>query len=120
MDNNEFQQAVIAQLQMLNTRFDKVDIRLDSLDARLDKVESKLDKVESRLDKVESRLDKVESRLDKVDARLDNLESGQAAIRKDIARLDNRIDTLSSDIGNAMIRLTENVDKEIIKLKIVK
>ena len=113
MDNNEFQQAVIAQLQMLNTRFDKVDIRLDSLDARLDKVES-------RLDKVESRLDKVESRLDKVDARLDNLESGQAAIRKDIARLDNRIDTLSSDIGNAMIRLTENVDKEIIKLKIVK
>ena len=99
MDNSEFQQAVITQLQMLNTRFDKVDIRLDSLDARLDKVES---------------------RLDKVDARLDNLESGQAAIRKDIARLDNRIDTLSSDIGNAMIRLTENVDKEIIKLKIVK
>ena len=113
MDNNEFQQAVIAQLQMLGTRFDKVDARLDSLDTRLGKVES-------RLDKVEARLDKVDARLDKVDARLDSLESGQAAIRKDIARLDNRIDMLSSDIGNAMIRLTENVDKEIIKLKIVK
>ena len=48
------------------------------------------------------------------------LEEGQAAIRRDISRLDQKIDTLSSNVGDVMLKLTENVDKEIIKLKIVK
>lgn len=77
MDNHEFQQAVLAQLQMLNTR------------------------------------------LDHVDARLDRLEVGQTEIRQDIKRLDAKIDTLSADVGQAMVNLTDNVDKEI-RLKIIR
>ena len=67
-----------------------------------------------------NQLSAINSRLDKMDARLDRLEVGQTEIRKDIARLDTKIDTLSGDVGSAMAQLTENVDKEIIKLKIVK
>lgn len=48
------------------------------------------------------------------------LKVGQTEIRKDIANLDAKIDTLSGDVGSAMIRLTENIDKEVIKLKILK
>ena len=70
MDNHEFQQAVLAQLQMLNTR-------------------------------------------------LDRLEVGQTEIRQDIKRLDAKIDTLSADVGQAMVNLTDNVDKEI-RLKIIR
>jgi chromosome segregation ATPase len=48
--------------------------RLDSIDSRLDRVDLRLDGIESRLDRLDSRLDGVESRLttleDKVDKRL--------------------------------------------------
>lgn len=98
MDNHEFQQAVLAQLQMLNTRLDRVDARLDAMDTRFDAMDA---------------------RLDGMDARLDRLEAGQTEIRQDIKRLDTKIDTLSADVGQAMVNLTDNVDKEI-HLKIIR
>ena len=77
MENNEFQQAVLAQLQMLNTR------------------------------------------LDRMDDRLTRLEAGQADIRADIKRLDEKIDQLSTDVGSALVNLADNTDK-VIQLKILK
>ena len=81
---------------------------------------NQLSAINSRLDKMDARLDRMDERFDRMDARLDRLEVGQTEIRKDSARLDTKIDTLSGDVGSAMAQLTENVDKEIIKLKIVK
>ena len=96
---NELMQAIMNQLSAINSRLDKMDARLDRMDERFDRMDERFDRMETRLDR---------------------LEVGQTEIRKDIARLDTKIDTLSGDVGSAMAQLTENVDKEIIKLKIVK
>lgn len=99
MNENELLQAILNKLETIDTRLDGVDARLDKVDARLDRMDA---------------------RLDGMDTRLDRLEVGQTEIRRDIARLDQKIDTLSGDVGAAMVQLTENVDKEVIKLKILK
>ena len=41
-------------------------------------------------------------------------------LKSDVKHLDEKIDSLSEGVGEAMTRITENTDKEIIKLKILK
>ena len=69
---------------------------------------------------MENTLNKILDILHTMQGDIAALKVGQTEIRKDIANLDAKIDTLSGDVGSAMIRLTENIDKEVIKLKILK
>lgn len=89
MSNEEMMQAVLEQLANISGR-------LDSLEAGQKRLEGGLNEV----------------RRDIVD-----LRDGQTAIRRDITRLDRKIDTLSLDVGNALANVTDNVGDEIERLK---
>lgn len=52
-----------------------------------------------------------------INERLDRLEEGQKAIRRDVARVDRKIDRLSADVGDTLVYITENVGNEIDLLK---
>lgn len=52
-----------------------------------------------------------------INERLDRLEEGQKAIRRDVARVDRKIDRLSADVGDTLVYITENVGTEIDLLK---
>ena len=60
-------------LDVMNSKFEKLDKRLDCIDSRLDGIDNRLCTVESRLDAVENRLCTVESRLDNMDIRITRL-----------------------------------------------
>lgn len=52
-----------------------------------------------------------------INRRLDTLEEGQKAIRRDVARVDRKLDRLSADVGDTLVYVTENVDTEINQLR---
>lgn len=45
------------------------------------------------------------------------IDDGLKEVRRDITRLDRKIDTLSLDVGNALANVTDNVGDEIERLK---
>ena len=49
--------------------------------------------------------------------RLDTLEEGQKAIRRDVARVDRKIDRLSADVGDTLVYVTDSVGSELEMLK---
>ncbi|MBI1867826.1 MAG: hypothetical protein HYS06_05975 [Methylocystis sp.] len=59
---------VMAAIQGIGSRLDKMETGLDKIETRLDKIGTRLDKMEARLDKVESRLEKIETRVGEIDA----------------------------------------------------
>ncbi len=68
------------------------------MDVRFDKVENRLDRVESSIDKVEGRLGRVENRLDRVESEVSALKVGQVEIRKDITRLEKRMEDIYGNV----------------------
>lgn len=54
--------AILAELQGMNARFDRIEARLGRIETRLDGMETRLTGVETRLTRVEERLDAVEMR----------------------------------------------------------
>lgn len=70
-----------------------LDEKLDEkLDKRLNPINGRLDSMEGRLDKLESRLDSMEGRLTKLEEDVASLKTGQMEIRKELYRLDRRIE----------------------------
>jgi len=52
-----------------------------------------------------------------LDERLDELEHGQTSIRRDIARVERKIDRLSNDVGDTLAIITEATDYELSKIR---
>ena len=48
---------------------------------------------------------------------VEELKDGQKAIKRDIARVERKIDRLSNDIGDTMAIITETTDYELSKLR---
>lgn len=48
---------------------------------------------------------------------VEDLKEGQKAIRRDIARVDRKLDRLSNDVGDILAIVTEATDYEISKLR---
>jgi len=58
-------------------------------------------------------LDKLNELTDSVEG----LKDGQKAIKRDIARVERKIDRLSNDVGDTMAIITETTDYELAKLR---
>ena len=58
-------------------------------------------------------LDKLNELTDSVEG----LKDGQKAIKRDIARVERKIDRLSNDVGDTMAIITETTDYELTKLR---
>lgn len=52
-----------------------------------------------------------------INRRLDTLEDGQKEIRRDVAKVDKKIDHLSSDVGQVLANVTDSVGAELKILK---
>lgn len=74
----KFENLVIQKFEEMDKRFDRIDMRFDGIDERLDGMDKRFDRVELRLEKCESEISA--------------LKVGQNEMRKDIRRLEKKID----------------------------
>lgn len=58
-------------------------------------------------------LDKLTEMSDSVE----DLKDGQKAIKRDVARVERKIDRLSNDVGDTLAIITEATDNELSKLR---
>ena len=93
-------------LDVMNSKFEKLDKRLDCIDSRLDGIDNRLSIVESRLDAVENRLCTVESRLDNMDIRITRLAADNNEAHEKI------FEELQKQ-GNILTRLEEEFGSKI-------
>lgn len=64
-----------------------------------------------------SKLESIDGELKAVNNRLDTLEEGQKAIRRDVARIDRKLDRLANDVGDTLAIIPETTDYELSKLR---
>ncbi len=81
----KFENLVIQKFEEMDKRFDRIDDRFDSIDMRLDGMDKRFDGMDKRFDRMELRLEKCESEMSA-------LKVGQNEMRKDIRRLEKKID----------------------------
>ena len=48
---------------------------------------------------------------------IEDLKEGQKAIRRDVARIDRKIDRLANDVGDTLAIITEATDRELDRLR---
>lgn len=48
---------------------------------------------------------------------IEELKDGQKAIKRDVARVERKIDRLSNDVGDTLAIITETTDYELSKLR---
>lgn len=76
----------------------------DRLSESMNQIHRSIDGIHSRLEQIDVRL----NCLEQMDERLEGLEHGQTAIRRDVARVDRKIDRLSIDLGEILPNITDN------------
>ena len=69
------------------------------------------------LGEVEARLTAVDAELKNMGDRLDGLEAGQEALRRDVARIERKIDRQGNDIADTLYYITQSVDDELRKAR---
>ena len=68
-----------------------------------------------QLDKMDARLTAVDAELKNMGDRLDGLEAGQEALRRDVARMERKIDRQGNDIADTLYYITQSVDDGVFK-----
>ena len=81
----------------------------------LGRINDAMQKMYSRLDNIDVRLDGMDARLDRMEERLDTLERGQTSIRRDIARVDRKVENLSLDLSYVLPNITDNASMKAAK-----
>lgn len=79
-------------LDVMNSRFEKVDKRLDKIDDRLDGIDDRLDGIDDRLDNMDIRITRIDS---------DNKEAHEK-IFEELQKQGNTLTRLESDYGNKL------------------
>ena len=62
-------------------------------------------------------LDKMEARLTAVDAELKNMGDRLDGLRRDVARIERKIDRQGNDIADTLYYITQSVDDELRKAR---
>ena len=88
MNNKEITLQTI--LDVMNSRFEKIDTRLDGIDA-------KLNGIDDRLDSIDNRLDNMDIRITRIDA--DNKEAHEK-ILEELQKQGNALTKLEVEYGN--------------------
>ena len=115
----------------MRTDIKEVHHRLDTLEAGQNDMRADMKEVNRRLDFLENGQKEANRRLDTLEAgqndmradmkevhrRLDTLEEGQKTIRRDVARVERKVDRLGNDVGDTLAIVTEATDYEISKLR---
>ena len=112
MENKEITLQTV--LDVMNSKFEKIDKRLDGIDNRLDGIDDRLDGIDNRLDGIDDRLDGIDDRLDNMDIRItrmdvDNKEAHEK-ILEELQKQGNTLTRLESEFGNKIAILFDAND----------
>jgi len=134
MENQEFQELVIAHFKEVSKNFGNLNHKFDQIDQRFDQIDHKFDQIDHKFDQIEKRLDQIDQRLDHLDGRLNSVEE---LIRQHHEELEevatqieqsvvsqvsfqtetrNTLEKMQYDI-NYLVRKTSTHDDDIIQLK---
>lgn len=91
--------AIREGLQVLDAKFDGMNLRLTKLEGQVARMDERLERVEHRLDRVEQRLERVEQRLDKMDEQLDRMEDQGSQNAERLAHIQSSITYLAQKAG---------------------
>ena len=94
-------------LDVMNSKFEKVDKRLDCIDSRLNGIDNRLDGIDDRLDGIDDRLDNMDIRITRMDA--DNKEAHEK-ILEELQKQGNTLTRLESEFGNKIAILFDAND----------
>lgn len=88
MENKEISLQTV--LDVMNSRFEKVDKRLDKIDVRLDGIDDRLDGIDDRLDNMDIRITRLDA---------DNKEAHEK-ILEELQKQGNTLTRLETDYGS--------------------
>lgn len=131
MNENEMLQTILSEIKSMNGEIASINKRLDGLEAGQKDMHAEMKEVNRRLDSLEDGQKEANRRLDTLEAgqndmradmkeanrRLDTLEEGQKTIRRDVARVERKVDRLGNDVGDTLAIVTEATDYEISRLR---
>ena len=103
MNENEMLQTILSEIKSMNGEIASINKRLDGLEAG---------QKDMRTEMKDMRAEMKDMRAD-----IEDLKEGQKAIRRDVARVDRKLDRLSADVGDTLVYVTENVDTEINQIR---
>ncbi|MGE5591906.1 MAG: hypothetical protein ACM3ZA_15030 [Bacillota bacterium] len=86
--------AIREGLQVLDAKFDGMNLRLTKLEGQVARMDERLERMEQRLERVEQRLDRVEQRLDRVEQRLDRVEQRAERVEQRLDKMDEQLDRM--------------------------
>ena len=95
MENTEITLQTV--LDVMNSKFEKIDKRLDNIDGRLDGIDDRLDGIDDRLDGIDDRLDNMDIRITKIDA--DNKEAHEK-ILEELQKQGNTLTRLETEFAD--------------------
>ena len=102
MENKEITLQTV--LDVMNSKFEKVDKRLDRIDDRLDGIDDRLDGIDDRLDGIDDRLNGIDNRLDNMDIRITKIDADNKEahdkILEELQKQGNTLTRLESEFGN--------------------
>ena len=74
MENQEFQELVIAHFKEVSENFGKINQKFDQIDRRFDQIDEKFDQIDEKFDQIDEKFDQIDQRFDQIDGRLNSLE----------------------------------------------
>ena len=94
-------------LDVMNSKFEKVDQHLEKIDERLDGIDDRLDGIDERLDGIDDRLDNIDIRITRIDA--DNKEAHEK-ILEELQKQGNTLTRLETEFGDKIAILFDAND----------
>ncbi|MDR3601297.1 MAG: hypothetical protein P4L49_12585 [Desulfosporosinus sp.] len=134
MENQEFQELVIAHFKKVSENFGKISQKFDRIDQKFDRIDQRFDRIDQRFDRIDQRFDQTDQRFDHFDKRLNSVEGlirqhheeleevatqiEQSVVSQVSLQTETRniLEKMQYDI-NYLVRKTSTHDDDIIQLK---
>lgn len=84
---------------------------------KIGSLESGQQEMRSEMNDMRSEITGMRSEMNSMRADIEDLKEGQKAIRRDVARIDRKIDRLANDVGDTLAIITEATDRELDRLR---
>ena len=84
---------------------------------KIGSLESGQQEMRTEMNGMRSEITGMRSEMNSMRADIEDLKEGQKAIRRDVARIDRKIDRLANDVGDTLAIITEATDRELDRLR---
>ena len=84
---------------------------------KIGSLESGQQEMRTEMNSMRSEITGMRSEMNSMRADIEDPKEGQKAIRRDVARIDRKIDRLANDVGDTLAIITEATDRELDRLR---